>query len=801
METATGPNLMQEDFDESDGTEKRLEQEKFEELVGAHKSLEQENVALRSLNENLKRNIETDAKKNRETIEQLTAELNVVNQKLSENILQAEQVLQASPEAGTEQTQTDDTSAAALLAAQLEEELQNSKAYVEQLLTEHQELKQILESAAQIEVVEGVTSLISSIFDDSLSGDELKEQIDAQRKQLAEEELTPEVIESLMASIEELVERNEQSKQLALKLEEDVSAANDVIKEMIPPLQQMAQEPAEAESIEAAASSSETMDLEASSEQTTTPVVYQIALLTEELTNAKDYINQLLAEQQEFESLIASNNQDVTGNQELKQEPEPVSQMNAERELRVVEEVNDMILIMLDDSLTSAEFKERIDAKIEKLKNAELMPEVIEPLLESMEKLVHRSEESLGTTEKLASAERRNNYLFTRLKYASDHLRRLRTKIRQIEFASNLSEQEMAAAVHRSQELGIVEKVNDMILNMLDDSLTSAEFNELIDAKIEELKNAGLMPEAIEPLLESMEKFVDRSEEFLGTTEKLASAERRNNYLFTRLQYASDHLRRLRTKIRNFDQSQEEFLGTNEKLATAEQRNNYLFTRLQYASDHLRRLRVKIRNFELASSLSEQEIAAAVERSKNLERLLADAEERYELIQTTSASQAEELMEAIAQLRQISQSKDIAIRTLQSELEAITLKTDILFDSASIELKPEGIEALLKIASIINNFSAGRVVSIEGHTDNKALRASLAQLIPSNWELSTHRAASAARFLIANGIPAEDVRIVGHGEQKPIASNDSEQGRAANRRIEILLVPRLKPQLLDVEAN
>ena len=73
METATGPNLMQEDFDGSGSDEKRLEQEKFEELVGAHKSLEQENVALRSLNENLKKDIETDAKKNRETIEQLTA--------------------------------------------------------------------------------------------------------------------------------------------------------------------------------------------------------------------------------------------------------------------------------------------------------------------------------------------------------------------------------------------------------------------------------------------------------------------------------------------------------------------------------------------------------------------------------------------------------------------------------------------------------------------------------------------------------------------------------------------------------
>ena len=68
----------------------------------------------------------------------------------------------------------------------------------------------------------------------------------------------------------------------------------------------------------------------------------------------------------------------------------------------------------------------------------------------------------------------------------------------------------------------------------------------------------------------------------------------------------------------------------------------------------------------------------------------------------------------------------------------------------------------------------------------------LADRYPTNWELSGARATTAARFLIKKGLPAERVRAVAFGETKPIESNDTESGRARNRRLEIHLRPLLE---------
>ena len=68
---------------------------------------------------------------------------------------------------------------------------------------------------------------------------------------------------------------------------------------------------------------------------------------------------------------------------------------------------------------------------------------------------------------------------------------------------------------------------------------------------------------------------------------------------------------------------------------------------------------------------------------------------------------------------------------------------------------------------------------------------------PSNWELSTARAASVARYLVRKGIDPKRISIAGYGELKPIASNDTPEGRARNRRVEILILKR-KPSFSGI---
>ncbi|HXZ84168.1 MAG TPA: OmpA family protein [Myxococcota bacterium] len=109
----------------------------------------------------------------------------------------------------------------------------------------------------------------------------------------------------------------------------------------------------------------------------------------------------------------------------------------------------------------------------------------------------------------------------------------------------------------------------------------------------------------------------------------------------------------------------------------------------------------------------------------------------------------------------------------------------VLFDSGSAELKSAGRPVLAKIAAGIKGMT-DREIRVEGHTDSVPIKSAH---FASNLDLSAARAASVARFLASNGVPAKNLAAVGYGEGRPIAGNDSADGRQRNRRIEIVLAP------------
>lgn len=126
----------------------------------------------------------------------------------------------------------------------------------------------------------------------------------------------------------------------------------------------------------------------------------------------------------------------------------------------------------------------------------------------------------------------------------------------------------------------------------------------------------------------------------------------------------------------------------------------------------------------------------------------------------------------------------IEIHELKGRLQVRALE-QILFDSGRADIKPAGREVLKKLAPKLQEIE-GHNVRIEGHTDKVPIRTSQ---FPSNWELSVARAAAVARLLEASGVGAEKLSAVGFGPNRPIGSNDTREGRARNRRIEIVLVP------------
>jgi chemotaxis protein MotB len=138
-------------------------------------------------------------------------------------------------------------------------------------------------------------------------------------------------------------------------------------------------------------------------------------------------------------------------------------------------------------------------------------------------------------------------------------------------------------------------------------------------------------------------------------------------------------------------------------------------------------------------------------------------------------------------LQQELKESRVEIRQLRNRMTVIDLTSEVLFGSGSARLKPAGQKVLDLIADSLNAYPE-RAISIEGHTDNVPIGRNSPYL--SNWDLSAARAMAAVDYLQRKAAVApQRLRVVGHGEYHPVASNDSAEGRQRNRRIEIRLLP------------
>jgi chemotaxis protein MotB len=117
----------------------------------------------------------------------------------------------------------------------------------------------------------------------------------------------------------------------------------------------------------------------------------------------------------------------------------------------------------------------------------------------------------------------------------------------------------------------------------------------------------------------------------------------------------------------------------------------------------------------------------------------------------------------------------------------VQLATDILFASGSAELSKDGAAALAEVAGILASIPDRRY-QIEGHTDNVPIQTAQ---YPSNWELASARSIVVLKAMLAAGLTADRVSAASFADTHPVASNDTKEDRAKNRRIEIVVVPDL----------
>jgi len=206
------------------------------------------------------------------------------------------------------------------------------------------------------------------------------------------------------------------------------------------------------------------------------------------------------------------------------------------------------------------------------------------------------------------------------------------------------------------------------------------------------------------------------------------------------------------------------------------------------------RKRLKAEAEEKARLQQEQsQLSASLEEERK--RLKAEAEEKARLEQERAAKE-DEIRRLTKTQEELSQSlKDeiakgnIKIQQVRDRL-TINMVDRVLFDSGRAVIKPAGLKVLKQVSDVLNKIT-DKQIRIEGHTDNVPISTKLQDKFKTNWELSTARATTVVRYLIdQGGVQPQSLSAVGYADTHPIESNDSEQGRSSNRRIEIVLYPK-----------
>jgi chemotaxis protein MotB len=156
-------------------------------------------------------------------------------------------------------------------------------------------------------------------------------------------------------------------------------------------------------------------------------------------------------------------------------------------------------------------------------------------------------------------------------------------------------------------------------------------------------------------------------------------------------------------------------------------------------------------------------------------------------VQSAEEAAASGALERVAD--EVLRAMDVLIRANlvfvrhQSTFIEVEIRTDILFPSGSATLSDTAIPVIQRLGNVLKPFP--NAIRVEGHTDSRPI-ATVA--FPSNWELSAARAASVVHLFASVGVDPARLAVIGHGEFRPAQSNDTPEGRNANRRVVIVIL-------------
>ena len=214
-----------------------------------------------------------------------------------------------------------------------------------------------------------------------------------------------------------------------------------------------------------------------------------------------------------------------------------------------------------------------------------------------------------------------------------------------------------------------------------------------------------------------------------------------------------------------------------------------LAQRKQLSLDNATRTKVEV---ESKLEALEEEKVDLIEANEQLYSDVKEKESELAKLKETYTEMEEKLKAEIG-------SGEIRLSQVGGRLQ-VALVDKILFDSGDARISKRGESVLMRVGQVLGTIK-DKQIQVSGHTDNAPISEKLAAQFPTNWELSVARATNVVRFLGEKaGVPEHFLAAAGHGPHRPVASNATPQGRAQNRRIEILLTPLIQPVTTKARA-
>jgi flagellar motor protein MotB len=224
------------------------------------------------------------------------------------------------------------------------------------------------------------------------------------------------------------------------------------------------------------------------------------------------------------------------------------------------------------------------------------------------------------------------------------------------------------------------------------------------------------------------------------------------------------------------DTLQAEVVRLGEQVARKDAAITRLEEELGAAKSHIPSLRGEIAKGESELGQLQQRLAELQGQRAQLERTLAQMRSAHDAI--------------VSDLKEQIDRKEVSVKQLEQKL-TITFIDRVLFEFGKATLTAEGKASLEKVGRRLRNIQ-GQEIQVVGHADDIAIRPDYRYKFPSNWELSAARASTVVRyFQEKTGLDPKRMEAVGRSFYDPIATNDTPEGRAQNRRVEIAIGPRM----------